>query len=96
MVVFSRNFEKGVFDLITCFMSESRTRDENKKIIDQFIHFINTDDVELGKTIIDPNVIFYAPISPEPLRGFEGYVNVLKMMKGGLPDIKWTPEEFII
>lgn len=67
----------------------------NKEVMQQFLQFINSGDPVIGKPIIDDNVIFYAPTSPEPMRGFEGYMGVLAMMRGAMPDIQWHIEEMI-
>ena len=67
----------------------------NKELMQQFLEFINTGNPEIGKPIIDENVIFYAPTSPEPMKGFDGYMGVLAMMRGAMPDIKWHIEEMI-
>ena len=71
------------------------TVEANKKVMEQFVTFINTGDTILGKEIISPDVIFYAPTSAEPLTGFQGYVDVLNMMRGAMPDVQWKPEEVI-
>lgn len=68
---------------------------DNKKIMEQFISFINTADKTIGEPIISPDVIFYAPTSPEPMHGFESYMGVLAMMRGAMPDVHWTAEEMI-
>lgn len=68
---------------------------DNKHTMEQFVQFINTGDTILGKEIIAPDVIFYAPTSPEPMRGFQGYVSVLDMMRGAMPDVHWDVEEMI-
>ncbi len=60
----------------------------NRQLIEQFLQFINTGDAAVGKPIISDGVIFYAPTSPEPMKGFEGYMGVLAMMRGAMPDIK--------
>ena len=67
----------------------------NRQLIEQFLQFINTGDAAIGKPIISDDVIFYAPTSPEPMKGFEGYMGVLAMMRGAMPDIKWKIEETI-
>lgn len=67
----------------------------NRKVMEQFIRFINTGDRTIGEPIISPDVIFYAPTSPEPLHGFDGYMAVLDMMRGTMPDVQWKAEEFI-
>ena len=69
--------------------------EKNKQVMQQFIRFINTGDRSIGETIIAPEVIFYAPTSPEPLHGFEGYMDVLRMMRGAMPDVQWNAEEVI-
>ncbi len=67
----------------------------NRLVMEQFIRFINTGDLSIGESVISPDVIFYAPTSPEPLHGFEGYVAVLDMMRGAMPDVQWSADEFI-
>lgn len=69
--------------------------EKNKQIMEQFIRFINTGDPAIGEPIIAPDVIFYAPTSSEALRGFDGYMAVLNMMRGTMPDVQWKAEEFI-
>ncbi|MBR2185651.1 MAG: ester cyclase [Prevotella sp.] len=49
----------------------------------------------VGRPVISDDVIFYAPTSPEPMKGFGGYMGVLAMMRGAMPDIKWQIEETI-
>lgn len=70
-------------------------KEENKKVMEQFVRFINTGDRNIGESIISPEVIFYAPTYPEPLRGFDGYIAVLDMMRGAMPDVQWKAEEVI-
>lgn len=67
----------------------------NKKVMEQFVRFINTGDEALGKSIISDEVTFYAPTSPEPMHGFEAYTGVLDMMRGAMPDVQWKVEEII-
>lgn len=67
----------------------------NLEVMNKFVEFINTGNVELGQSIISSEVIFYAPTSPQPMHGFQSYIAVLDMMRGAMPDIMWTAEEFI-
>lgn len=67
----------------------------NKLIMNKFVEFINTSNVELSKELISEDAIFYAPTSPEPLRGAEGYMLILNMMRSSFPDISWKLEEMI-
>lgn len=71
------------------------SKNRNLETIDKFIRFINTGDLQLGQSIISPDVVFYAPTSPEPMHGFEGYTAVLDMMRGAMPDVSWKAEEVI-
>lgn len=69
--------------------------ERNKRVMEKFVRFINTGDVSLGENIISPDVVFYAPTSPEPMCGFKGYTDILDMMRGAMPDVKWEVEEII-
>jgi hypothetical protein len=44
--------------------------------------------VQLGTVI--PDAVFHAPSHPEPLRGPEGYMEVIGTMRSGFPDLQWT------
>ncbi len=63
--------------------------------IERFVEFINTNDKSIGEQIISPDVVFYAPTSSGPMRGLDGYMGVLAMMRGAMPDVKWSVEETI-
>lgn len=67
----------------------------NRKVMERFVEFINSGDRTIGEAIISPDVIFHAPTSPEPLRGLDGYMAVLAMMRGAMPDVHWNVEETI-
>lgn len=67
----------------------------NLEVMNKFIRFINTGDIKLGQSIISPDVVFHAPTSPKPMHGFQGYIDVLDMMRSALPDVNWKAEEFI-
>jgi steroid delta-isomerase-like uncharacterized protein len=69
--------------------------EQNKKVMERFVDFINTADIEIGKEVLSDEAIFYAPVSPEPLRGYEGYMTIINMMRSGLPDVQWKAEEMI-
>lgn len=71
------------------------TTNSNLEVMKRFVDFINTGDTALGESIISPDVIFYAPTSPEPMHGFQGYTAVLDMMRGAMPDVQWKVEESI-
>lgn len=67
----------------------------NKQMMLKFVEFINTANEELSKVLISEDAIFYAPTNPEPYKGPSGYMEVLAMMRGGFPDIRWEIEEMV-
>lgn len=72
-----------------------RQEETNRQAIERFVEFINSGDRAIGQTVISPDVVFHAPTSPEPLSGLDGYVAVLGMMRGAMPDVQWKVEETI-
>jgi steroid delta-isomerase-like uncharacterized protein len=67
----------------------------NKDIMSRFVQFINTADEKLGAELVSKDAIFYVPGSPEPMRGLNGYMAIIGMMRSGFPDIQWTLEEMV-
>jgi steroid delta-isomerase-like uncharacterized protein len=61
----------------------------------RFVEFINTADERLARQVIAPDAEFDAPTHGEPLRGPDGYLALLAMLRTGFPDIHWTLEETI-
>ena len=71
------------------------TSQSAESVMNRFVEFINTSDEELARQVISPNAVFRAPSHPEPLRGPEGYLEVLAMMRRGFSDVVWTLEETV-
>ena len=71
------------------------TIEANKRVMKQFLVFINTASEALATELISPDAIFHVPGRPEPLQGPSGYLALIGMMRGGFPDIQWTLEETI-
>jgi steroid delta-isomerase-like uncharacterized protein len=71
------------------------TTEANKAVMQRFTEFINTGNKKLAAELISPDAIFHVPGAPEPLRGPDGYLAVIGMMRSGFPDIQWTLEEMI-
>jgi steroid delta-isomerase-like uncharacterized protein len=63
--------------------------------MNRFVEFINTASADLAREVIAPDAEFYAPTHPEPLRGPDGYLEIIATMRRGFPDIQWTLEETI-
>ena len=69
---------------------------ENKQVLRRFTdEFINTGDASLAAEFVSPAAVFHAPTSPEPLRGPEGYLELLGMLRAAFPDVQWTLEEAV-
>ncbi|MFS4506128.1 ester cyclase [Clavibacter sp. Sh2141] len=62
----------------------------------RFLEFINSGDEAIGREVIHPEAEFTTPFSPEPLRGLDGYLQILGVMRGAIPDVQWTVEQLVI
>ena len=62
----------------------------------RFTYFINSAESGMAKQLVAADAAFFVPGQPEPLRGPEGYTQILAMMRGGFSDIQWTLEETIV
>lgn len=63
--------------------------------LDRFVEFINSADPTIGQEVIAPSAVFHVPFGGEPMRGLEGYLSILGMMRSGFSDIQWTIDETI-
>ncbi len=61
----------------------------------RFVEFINTADERLSKELISEDAIFYAPTSPDPIKGPAGYISIIELMRSGFPDVQWLLEEMV-
>jgi steroid delta-isomerase-like uncharacterized protein len=71
------------------------TSQSAESVMNRFVEFINTGNEELAREVISPDAVFHAPSHPEPLRGPDGYLEVLAMMRGGFSDVEWALEETV-
>ena len=76
--------------------SRMDTIDSNQQFMRRFVEFINTADSTMARDLVSPNAIFHVPGRPDPLTGPEGYLAIIAMMRGGVPDIQWTLEEMVV
>ena len=67
-----------------------------KEVMSRFVQFINTADGQLAKELISPEAVFHVPGRAEPMRGPEGYLSIIGMMRSGFPDIQWALDELIL
>lgn len=71
------------------------TIESNKAVMSRFLEFINSASEMLAKELISPAAIFHVPGRDEPVKGPQGYLEIIAMMRSGFPDIQWTLEEMI-
>ena len=74
----------------------SMTPERGRAIMGRFTEFINTASEKAAKELISPQAIFYVPGREDPMRGPEGYLAIIQMMRSGFPDIQWTVDELIV
>jgi steroid delta-isomerase-like uncharacterized protein len=67
----------------------------NRQQMIRFVEFINTASTQLADELIAPDATFYVPGSPEPMRGPNGYLTIIAMMRSGFPDVQWTLEDTV-
>ena len=61
----------------------------------RFLEFINTGSETLANELIAQDAVFNVPGHPEPMRGPEGYLAIVGMMREGFPDIQWRLDEMV-
>ena len=61
----------------------------------RFTEFINSGDSNIGKEVISESAVFHVPFGGEPLKGLDGYLQILGMMRSAFPDIQWTLQETV-
>jgi len=72
------------------------SKELKKEAMSRFVDFINTADGQLAKELISPEAVFHVPGRAEPMRGPEGYLAIIGMMRSGFPDIQWALDELIL
>lgn len=75
---------------------EASPASANRQFMARFVEFINTADPRLATELVSPDAVFHVPGRAEPVRGPQGYLEIIGMMRGGFPDIRWTLEETVI
>jgi steroid delta-isomerase-like uncharacterized protein len=61
----------------------------------RFIEFISSGDAKIGQEVVSESTLFHVPFGPEPLKGLDGYMQILGMMRSAFLDINWTLQETI-
>jgi steroid delta-isomerase-like uncharacterized protein len=68
---------------------------ETNDFILRFTSFINSGDPVQAQALVAPKATFHAPGLLEPLRGPEGYLQLLAMLRSAFSDVRWKLEETI-
>ncbi|WP_025723018.1 ester cyclase [Paenibacillus polymyxa] len=71
------------------------TIEANKQQMHRFTEFINTASVKLAEELIAPDAIFYVPAREDAMKGPDGYLAIIQMMRTGFPDIQCTLKEMV-
>lgn len=69
---------------------------DTRTAMQRFVEFINTGDALIGRQVISPDAEFLTPFSPEPLRGLEGYLQILAIMRSAFSDVQWLIERLVV
>lgn len=69
---------------------------DTRTAMQRFVEFINTSDALIGRQVISPDAEFLTPFSPEPLRGLEGYLQILAIMRSAFSDVQWRIERLVV
>lgn len=75
---------------------ETSPANANRQFMARFVKFINTADPRLAAELVSPDAVFHVPGRSEPVRGPDGYLEIIAMMRSGFPDIQWTLEETVV
>ena len=69
------------------------TDERNVLTMKRFETAINTCDDALANELIAPDAPFFTPVSPQPLHGGKGYLEVVRFMRASFPDVQWHMED---
>ena len=70
--------------------------ERNRDAMRLFEKCINANDLTLGRQLISEDAEFTTPVSPTPLKGAEGYLSVVEMMRKSFPDVQWKLERMVV
>src|SRR6478672_896873 len=70
--------------------------ENNIQLMGRFVEFINTANEHLAEELIGTDATFYVPGQPEPMRGPNGYLAIIGMMRSGFSDIQWSLEDKVV
>ena len=76
-------------------MTDSTKLERNRAATRLFEKCINANDLTLARQLIADDAEFATPVSPVPLKGAEGYMSVVEMMRKSFPDVQWRLENMV-
>jgi len=69
--------------------------EENKALVRRtYEEVLNNGDLDVADELYAREYVYTSPGSPE-LRGPEGFKQLVRMLRGAFPDLRFTPEELI-
>lgn len=77
-------------------LSKEARIERNRNAMKEFETCINACDLALARKLISEKAEFFTPVSPEPLRGAEGYLSVVRMMRASFPDASWRLDDMAV
>lgn len=85
---------KAVTDRAECLKGPTMSKEIHHRM-DRFVEFINSGDAAIGREVIGDFAVFHVPFAAEPMRGVEGYLGILSMMRSAFSDVRWAIDETI-
>ena len=67
--------------------------ERNTNTMKRFETAINACDEALANELVAADAPFFTPVSPEPLYGGKGYLEVVRLMRASFPDVRWHMED---
>ncbi len=80
---------------ITCQPKENQvmTEEEAKVLLNRFMETMTNADTTLAEEMLHPDCVFRYPLLPEPVRGIDGYKNLIRNMANTFSDFNVTIEK---
>ncbi len=76
-----------------CREDDPVTATSSDQVARQFVELVQTPNQALADRIIDENYVGYVPISSEPVRGKQTFVDFLGVLHRALPDLQVTLDD---
>jgi steroid delta-isomerase-like uncharacterized protein len=75
------------------FRAEAKVEEQNKALVKRAMEAVSKEDFDTIKELIAPEFVRYSPSTTIDIRSLEEFVELVKMIHRGLPDINISIEE---